>query len=164
VWIKFEALCYDYFFKICSYLNIQKGKVKLEELQFQHEVTLPPDCFYSYRLLMPKFDTLSLEVEVLEGGEIDLLITNEYNFVRYVKCEPFIYVVSGSILNIKKIKNLFIAQDDGIYHIILDNTYYPENGARPNKEINGGNVKVRISAKSHQLIQNDIERPFLLWH
>ena len=140
-------------------LNIQKGKVKLEELHFQHEVTVPPDCFFSYRVYLPKFDTMRLEVDVLEGGEIDILVTNDYNFGRYARCESFIYIVSGSILNIRKISTIFVAQDDSMYHVILDNTYYPENGARPNPAINGGKARVAISARTHQPFQMDMAQP-----
>ena len=143
-------------------ISIDRGKVKVKDLHFQHEITIDPDCFFSYRIYLNKFDTMYINVDVLEGEEIDLLITNEYNFERYKKGEQFIYIVSGSILKMKKISNIFIAQDEGMYHIILDNTYYPENGARPNLNINKGIVRIALLAKTHMPIQMDAEKPLHL--
>jgi hypothetical protein len=140
-------------------IYMDRGKVKRPELQFHCETEIPPDCFFSYRIYLTKFDTAYLDVEVNLGGEIDLLITNEYNFGRYMKAEEFIYIVGGSILKLNKISNVFVAQEDGMYHIILDNTYYPVNGARPNYDINGGSVKVLLSAKTHTPLQMDFEKP-----
>jgi hypothetical protein len=140
-------------------LNMSKGKVQLPELRFSHEVTLEPDTFFSYRLLMKKFETMSIEVEVTEGGDIDILVMNEYNFLRYIRAEEFIYMRGGSILNIKKISNMFVAQDEEMHHIALDNTYYPSGGARPNPAINGGKIKVRFIAKTHSPIQMDFALP-----
>ena len=92
-------------------------------------------------------------------GDIDILVINEYNFMRYIRAEEFIYMRGGSILNIKKISNIIVAQDEEMHHIVLDNTYYPAGGARPNSAINGGRIKVRLTAKTHSPIQMDFPQP-----
>lgn len=143
-------------------MNVKKGRVEVPEFDFMHEVELPPDHFFSYRLAMPRFDTLRVSLEVLQGGEMDLLVMNDYNYGLYVRREPFIYIVSGSILRITKIENIFIAQENGVYHIVLDNTFYPENGARPDPQNNGGKIKVRITTKTHAVVQEDLQAPMRL--
>jgi hypothetical protein len=145
-----------------AHLNMNRGKVNVQELFFQHEVVLEPDSFFSYRAFLTKYDIVRMDVEVLAGSEIDLLVMNDYNFGKYTKIEDFIYIVGGSVLKMIRISNVFLAQDVGIYHIILDNTYYPENGARPNRDINGGTVCARFSARTHVPLQMDFQSPVKL--
>lgn len=143
-------------------INIERGKVKVRECSFEHEIEIGADCFFSYRISLAKFDTVHMSIEVLQGWEIDLLITNDYNFGKYARGNDFIYIVGGSILKVLKISNIFIPPEDGVYHIILDNTYFPEHGARPNWDINNGVVKVRFTAKTHVPLFKDSEYPVRL--
>jgi len=140
-------------------IYMDRGKVQQEETLFQHDVVIEAEHFFSYHISMKKFDTAYFEVEVVEGGEIDILVTNEYNFRRYMRAEEFIYLRGGSILKILKVNNLFVAQDEETYHVILDNTFYPDGGARPNMDLNYGVVRVKLGAKTHVPLLADFGQP-----
>jgi hypothetical protein len=58
-----------------------------------------------------------------------------------------------------KVNNLFVAQDEEMYHFVLDNTFYPDGGARPNVDLNHGVVRVKLSAKTHVPMQIDFPQP-----
>lgn len=129
------------------------------EMEFRQEVTIDPEEFFAYRLGMPKFDSVAVHVEVLEGGEIDCLVMNEYNFGQYCHGKDFIYLLTGSILNIKLINYIFVAPEEGMYYFVLDNTSYPDYGARPDRKVSGGHTKVLFDAKAHKPMQMVADHP-----
>jgi hypothetical protein len=124
------------------------------ELEFRQEVMIEPEEFFAYRIYMTKFDTVMIHIEVLEGGDIDCLVMNDYNFGQYSHGKDFIYLLTGSILDVRLINYMFVAPEEGMYYFVLDNTSYPEHGARPCRECpGGGKAKVLFDARAHKPVQ-----------
>lgn len=123
------------------------------EMEFKQEIYIEPEEFFAYRIFMPKFDSISIHIEVLEGGDIDCLVMNDYNFNQYSHGKDFIYLLTGSILDIRLVNYIFVAPDEGMYYFVLDNTSFPEHGARPNRDVTGGWVKVLFDARAHKPVQ-----------
>jgi len=129
------------------------------EMEFRQELSIEREEFFAYRAYMPKFDTISIHVEVLDGGDIDCLVMNEYNFGQYSHGKDFIYLLTGSVLDIRIVNYLFVAPDEGMYYFVLDNTIFPEHGARPNRDVAGGKVKVLFDARAHKPVQMVADHP-----
>lgn len=123
------------------------------DLEFRQEVEIRPEEYFAYRVLLPRFDAVAIHIEVLEGNDIDCLVMNEYNFEQYTKGDEFVYLLTGSILDVKMINYLFVAPEVGMYYFVLDNTSFPEHGARPKMDIERGHTKVLFDMKAHMPVQ-----------
>ena len=130
------------------------------EMEYRQEVQIEAEEFFAYRIFMPRFDTVSIHVEVEDGGDIDCLVMNEYNFGQYSHGKDFIYLLTGSILDIRMINYLFVAPEEGMWYFVLDNTSFPDKGAKPCRECpGGGKVRVLFDARAHKPVQMVSERP-----
>lgn len=126
-----------------------------KEIVNSQTIAIVMDSYCSFAMRMARFETFKLDVEVIEGGAIDILTMNDYNFGKYIQSESFVYIVSGSILNVRKVSNIFVAPENGYFHLVLDNTYYPQGGARPNPRMNEGKVKLNYTLRSQSPVQFD---------
>jgi len=74
---------------------------------------------------------LDLRLEVLSGGEVDLLLLDAGNFGAYSNASAFSYYADGSTLSTTEVILSFDLPANGTYYVVLDNTYFPLGGAVP---------------------------------
>lgn len=129
------------------------------EITFRHEVDIGMEEYFAYRIHMPRFDRINVHVEVLEGNDVDCLVMNEYNYIQYTKGEEFKYLLTGSILDVRIVNYLFVAPEDGFYYFVLDNTSFPEHGAKPQFDVARGHVRVLFEVKTHEPLQTVTSQP-----
>lgn len=98
------------------------------------------DSYQSLDLKGKKGGVLKIDVKVIEGDAVDVFVMNETNFYYYITDKDFEYLEKGSALNIKEKKWSFKAPEDGVYHVVLDNT--DKGVAYPTSDIE---VKIVIS-------------------
>lgn len=88
----------------------------------EERVDVEMDDYQTLELQGKKDGVLEINVKVLEGDAVDVFLMNEANFFNYMEDRDYEYFEDGSALNINEKKWKFKAHEDGIYHIVLDNT------------------------------------------
>jgi ligand-binding sensor domain-containing protein len=129
------------------------------DMEFRQEVDIGPEEYFAYRIHVQKFDRVGVHVEVLEGNDIDCLVMNEYNYGQYVGGEEFTYLLTGSILDVRTVNYIFVAPEDGLYYFVLDNTSFPEHGAKPHFDVARGHARVLFDVRAHEPLQMVTEQP-----
>jgi hypothetical protein len=88
----------------------------------EERVEVELDDYQTLELQGKKDGVLEINVKVLEGDAVDVFLMNETNFYNYIGDRDYEYYEDGSALNINEKKWTFKAPEDGIYHVVLDNT------------------------------------------
>jgi len=79
-------------------------------------------------------DDIDVEIDVTEGGNVDVMIMDSINFNSFKDASNAGY---GEWMNIKLVKNTkgtsisVSAPEDGDYYVVIDNTDVPSGGASP---------------------------------
>jgi hypothetical protein len=101
--------------------------------------------YLTYRFQGLSTDTVNVTIEVVRGDSIDTFILSSENFSDYLsmvqsgKAKPYKPYSTGKGMNLKYITYSFKVPEDGIYYIVEDNSYIPNNGGTP-----GGSLDVKI--------------------
>ena len=97
--------------------------------------------YLTYRFQGASTDTVNVTIEVVSGESIDTFILSSENFTDYLsmiqsgRAKTYKPYSTGKGLDLKYITYSFKVPEDGIYYIIEDNSYLPNNGGTPYKSV-----------------------------
>ncbi|MFZ3384800.1 MAG: hypothetical protein WA144_12820 [Candidatus Methanoperedens sp.] len=83
--------------------------------------------------------TLNVEIQVMTGGDIDVLLMKPADFENYktaiTQRGTINYIPDGSLISERIKKYTYKFQDAGDYYLVLDNTDLPKGGGMPLDQI-----------------------------
>lgn len=114
---------------------------------FRETVTVPDGGWRAYRAALSSVDSITISVQVTQGGSIDVYTTNEFGFGAYrdPNATTFPYYPAGSIQNKTSFQHGFTPPTGGTYFVIVDNAATPSGGATPKGPVT---VDVRLERRS----------------
>lgn len=101
--------------------------------------TISYDSAYVVIVDNNRFGTITISLDVLEGGNVDFFLVTESEYDNYKANRETYFFPDGSELNTTKTKKSLNIGGDW-YMIIVDNTYFPKDGADPI-----GDVKIELT-------------------
>jgi hypothetical protein len=109
---------------------------------FNQVVNIPIEYYLYYYFHVTDSVTLSANMNVAEGTQIDILLLTAENFIHFTYSQPFQSIAEGSELKVVS-KTYTTVIPVGTYYIVVDNTSsMVPNGAIPSGEVN---VNITIS-------------------
>ena len=112
-----------------------------EQVLVDESSTVPADYFKVYGFTGTEGAVISVEFEVISGGNVDLFLMNEGGYEEYQGVingtgSVFHYYVAGSVLNTQGKNYEFELPSDGTYYIVIDNlTSGVEGEATPSDDV-----------------------------
>ena len=95
--------------------------------------------------------TLNVEIQVMTGGDIDVLLMKPADFENYktaiTQRGTINYIPDGSLISERIKKYTYTFQDAGDYYLVMDNTDLPKGGGMPLDQIEM-NLKVKVEPPS----------------
>ena len=101
--------------------------------------TISYDSAYVVIVDNNRFGTITISLDVLEGGNVDFFLVTESEYDNYKANRETYFFPDGSELNTTKTKKSLNIGGDW-YVVIVDNTYFPKGGADPI-----GDVKIELT-------------------
>ena len=98
-------------------------------------------------------DILHVNIQVTNGGPIDVLLMKSSDYMDYLAYRDFDYYASGSSSNIKSKSYSYTFPKNDDYYLVIDNTDNPKGGATP---IGTVALHAQITIQNRAPIQNGL--------
>jgi len=108
-------------------------------------VQLAPGRFKLYKFEATAASDLYYRARTIDGGRVDIFLTDETNFQKYENRSKWTYYDGGSELNTTAMETTFTVGTERTYYLILDNT--AEGDATPSSADRNGQVTVDITVE-----------------
>jgi hypothetical protein len=95
---------------------------------------------------LKKGDVLQADVEVVEGGCVNILLLSEGEFRRYTGRAPFQYYPDATMLNTRRLSFSIKIPQNETHCLIIENSGFTAGGAEPDILNSGGVTIVRVQA------------------
>lgn len=98
-------------------------------------------------------DVLNVNIQVTNGGPIDVLLMKSSDYVDYLAYRDFDYYAGGSSYGIKSKSYSYTFPENDDYYLVMDNTNEPEGGATPTGTVA---LYAKITIQNRAPIQNGL--------
>lgn len=99
------------------------------------------------------------DIQVQSGPNMDVMVMDNANFQRYSDGNSFEYVSSWSVLDTGSAEQQFTLEEHGTWHIVLDHTNDPDNGASPST-VDPQSVTVGWTVATQVNVERSVEEGF----